>query len=800
MSVLHIKLRRDLVRARGMLAAVVAISAIGVGCLVGMMGTYLNLDRARDAFFARCQMTDFWVSLKQAPEAEVTRLGKLSGVSRLRERIVFPAMVSSAGEPKRGIDPDRPVGALVISMPDVRRAVLDDITLRQGSYFTDRRDNEAIISERFAAAHGLVPGSVIGLILGGQNRTVHVVGTAISAETTYLTPPGAVAPDPEIYGAVWIKRTYAEDVFDLHGACNSVVGSVTPGFKADPRPVMDTVADRLASYGVLSRTPIGEQLSAMTLDTEIGGLRTMGGVLPSIFLLVAALVLNVLMVRMSDQQRTVIGTLKAIGVPGRHIFAHFIAYGLVVGLLGGVLGCALGYVLAGGMTGMYRSFFNFPNLINHAHPALFTIGLLVSTGSAVLGTLYGVRRVRLLTAGEAMRPKPPESAGRIVLERWGAFWKRLGFGWQLVLRNVFRNRVRSAIGLVAAGSGSAIVFAALGMRSSLHHMVDFQFNNVVKSNYELVLHDPVEDSAIDEARRISGISDAEGRLELEGEASFGPARKQAVISGLAPGSVLTVPHDAGEQRLRIPSFGVLMPKRMSEQLGLRVGDRFVFRPSRGEQREHSVFVAGIADSAFGTQTMYTSLDFLSELVGQHNAVTSIQLRGTPDRQQRRAFFRRVRESSEVATFSDIGRQKEQLNEELIQKLGSVTYVMIGFAAVIFLGTILNGALMSLKDRRRELATFRVLGYQPREIGSMLFREIILVNMIGAALGLPLGVALLNGLSDQIANDLFRMMVHVPRINWVMSLMLAFVFTVLAYRVVYALIKRMNVLDALGVKE
>jgi len=795
-SVLNVKLRRDLIRARGMLGAVVAISAVGVACLVGMMGTYVNLEEARADFFSRCQMGDFWITLKQAPAAEVGRLDSLPGVSRLRYRITFPAMVDRIG----GVEPVRPVGALVVSMPDARRAVLDDMVMRQGSYFTDRRDNEAIVSERFARAHGLVPGDTADLILSGERRTLHVVGTAIAAEYTYLTPPGAIAPDPEIYGAFWIKRSYAEDAFDLHGACNSVVGSVSPAFKRDPRPVMNALADRLAPFGVLTRTPLGNQQSAMTLDTEIGGLRQIAFALPTIFLAVSALVLNVLMVRLSEQQRTVIGTLKALGVPGRAVFEHFVAYGLVVGLIGGVVGSGIGYLFAGMMTDMYQTFFNFPDLANRFHPDLCAFGVLVSVGSAVLGTLYGVRQILRLNVAEAMRTSPPESSHRLLLERWRALWTRLAFRWQLTLRNLLRNRVRTAIGLVAAAFGAALVFAALGMSSSLHHMIDFQFDSVIKSDYELVFHDPADISAVDEARRLPGMYDAEGTLDLEGEASFGAARKQTVISGLEPDAALIVPHDANEQRLRIPTHGVLVPNRLAGQLGLSVGDVFRFTPSRGDQHEHDVFVAGIADRGFGTQTMYATRGYLDALLGQEGAVTSVQLRGRPPDGQRDEFYARVRESPVVATFSDIGRQRGQLDHELIEKLGSMTQVMVVFAGVIFLGSILNGALMSIAERRRELATYRVLGYHPRETGAMLFREIIIVNMAGAVLGLPLGVRLLHGIAHKIANDLYRLIVHVSPQTGVLTIVLAFLFVVVAYRIAYSVVLRLNVLDALGVKE
>jgi len=121
---------------------------------------------------------------------------------------------------------------MVLSLPDRRQPVINDIVLRSGDYFSDHRPNEVIVNEKFAQAHHLGPGQTIHLVLNNRRQEMFIVGTAISSEFTYLVGPGSFVPDPIHYGVFYVKRTYAEDIFDFEGAANEVVGILAPEARA----------------------------------------------------------------------------------------------------------------------------------------------------------------------------------------------------------------------------------------------------------------------------------------------------------------------------------------------------------------------------------------------------------------------------------------------------------------------------------------------------------------------------------------------------------------------------------------
>ncbi len=792
MKVLDRKLLRDLTQSKGMLLAVAAIIAVGTGCLVGMLSTFNNLETAMRDYYARSRMADFWISLKKAPTGAIEDLEKIPGVAGIRERISFPVIVDLEGV-------DRPISGLSVSMPDTPGDVINNIVVRSGSYFTADRRNEVIVSEQFAAARKLQPGDYIHLTMNGRREKMFVVGTAISAEHVYIAPPGSLFSAPGDYGIFYIKRTFAEDTYGFQGACNDVVGLFTREGSGMSDLILEEADRILDPYGVFSTTPRRQQFSNLTLHSEMGGLKTLATSLPLIFLGVAALVLNVLMTRMAEQQRVIVGTLKALGYENGQLFSHYIKFGLVVGLVGGLGGCAVGDWLSRAMVGMYQGFFEFPHLVNHAYPSIMLLAVLISVLFAVLGTLRGVKRIVDLDPAEAMHEAMPAAGGAILLERWKTFWSRLDFWWQIVLRSLFRNRARTLIALVAALLGSAMVLLALGMNDSMSYMVDFEFDKVLLGDYTLNLRDATDSGAVKEARDLPGVTLAEPVFNVAGTFSRANRHKKGAITGLIPGSTLNVPRNADGTAVRVPPAGLLMTDRLARQLGVAEGETVTFIPVRGVKYPHKLQVSAIIKSMLGL-SVYADYSYLNRLVGEAEAVNELQLKAKQTPEETVAFFRRLKESPKLESLTVIAQSKAAIKVQMTGAMQGMAMVMILFAGVIFFGSILNGSLIAISERRREIATFRVLGYQSREIGGMFIRENMLVNLVGTVIGLPFGYWMLQGLATQYTNDAFTMPVYIRGPSWVGTIVLALIFVLVSHVFVQRAINRLHWEEALAMKE
>jgi putative ABC transport system permease protein len=791
-SVLARKLRRDLVALRGMLAAVVAIVAFGNAALYGLQATSNNLAHARDAYYAQTRLADFWIDLKKAPSSVVAELADTPGVERLYGRLDSLVIVDLPGVAT-------PISGLMVGMPEDRAGVINDVLLVAGRWLDGTRDDEVVVSKGFADARGLAPGDTLPLIVDGQRKELTLVGIGIAAEFVYLIAPGAIAPTPAEFGVFYVPQRFAEDTLGMNGAINSVVGLLTPAGQAEPDAVLQRLSQQLDPYGVFATTPLAQQASNLNLSAELAGLATMAATMPAIFLSVAALVLNVLMMRLAEQQRTIVGTLKALGYDNRSLFAHFVMIGVVAGLAGGVLGGLLGYGLGAVLTEWYKGLFTFPSLPNRLYPGLLAFSLAIALVFGVLGTLRGVQHVARLSPAEAMRPPAPPAGGRIWLERLPWLWHRVGFFWQTALRSLFRNRTRTLAGVFAAAFGTAMLVSVFGLVSSLKYMVTFELDRVMLADFTLDFRDPLDDGALLEARRLPGVTRAEPVFYVEADLRAANHHHKGVVTGITRDAVMTVPRNADGSAPPVPAHGLLMARRLAQQLQVGAGDSLWLIPTKGTREPRRVPVAGLVDSLFGLG-IYADYRWLNALVGETAAVSSVHLQTAQTPAQRAAFFAELKRLPTLLAVHDKARERASLWQSLVVKIGGMSYVIIVFAAVIFLGAILNAALIGLIERRRELATFRVLGYRPGEIGAMLLRETAVVNGLGILLGLPLGWWMLVGMNSQYRNDLYMVPSVITPAGWAWSIGLAVGFVLICQAIVQHRIDRMNWNEALSMKE
>ncbi len=792
MNILNRKLRRDLWQTKGMLAAVMLIVAIGVSCLVGMMGTSKNLELARDAYYGQCRMADFWVDLKKMPVTELDALDDLKGISEMRARIAFQVIVDLEGVKE-------PLTGTLLTLPAEPSPVINGIVMQSGTYFTSRRQDEVIVSRAFAQARNITEGDTIHLIMNGQRKALFVVGTAMSSEFVYMMPPGAIAPEPLRYGVFYVKRGFGEDVLGFHGACNSLVGTLSKAARQNSQPLFDELRHRLKPYGLFAITPLSLQASNLSLSGELNGLATIAFFMPTIFLLVAVLVLNVLMSRLAQQQRTIVGTLKALGYRNFDIFFHFIQFGVFVGAVGGLLGCLLGYWIADALTLEYRMFFDFPELDNQFYPGINLAALALALVFGVIGTLKGIRTVLRLNPAEAMRPPAPPSGGAVFLEAWTGLWRRLEFRWQIVLRNLIRNKGRTLTGIFSAAMGAALVLVTFGAMDSLQYMVDFRFNMLDHADYSLTLRNDRGTGALYEAGELPGIQWVEPVLNVPCHFQHGNHSKKGVIQGLVRNARLTTPRTVSGDPIAVPETGLFMARRLGRELGLSLGDRVRVTPTQGLQQPVALPVTGFMDSLFGL-CVYANYDYLNRQIGEAGALSELQLKGLPTEQEMRGFLRQVKSWPDLADYAETGFQRQVLQNTFVNKLGQMVYPIILFGAVIFFGAILNGSLISIIERAREIATFRVLGYQPGEIGAIFLRENMIQYGIGAFLGLPLGWWLLWGINSQYTNDMYRVPTIVEPMSWVKTVILSFIFILGAHVFVRKAIQRLHWQDALSMKE
>lgn len=792
MAPLQRKLIRDLWGRKGPLLALLVIMAIGVGAYVGTASVWQDLDGARRDYYRNQRLADFVVDLKRLPNWALAESAALPNIDALRGRVRQAVLLELPGV-------ERPIPGAAISMPQRRRPVLNDVLLRSGSWFSAEGEREAIVDHAFAEAHGLRPGDRIKALLLDRQHELLVVGIAQSPEFVYLIPPdGGFAPDPARYGVIYASEEFLRESSDLQGAWNQLVGTL---YDASPTAVANSLAllaDRLDPFGVTLTTSMRDDPSVRYLEDELVGLEVQSRVMPVLFLGVAALVLNVLLGRLVAQQRTVIGTLRALGYPAAAVTRHYLAYGFAVGLAGGVAGLAMGWWIQSAMVAMYHDFFALPGLATRLYPEVALAGLGISVLFAVAGTWKGVRGAARLAPADAMRPPPPELGGRVLLERIPALWGRLPFAGRMVLRTVFRNPFRSLVSALAAAISTALVFTALSMVDALDYLMRYEFQRVAHQDFTVALREPDAVSAEAEVVRMPNVARTEPQLAVVSDLSRGAYSKRTGVIGLPPGNRLYTPLGGDGRPLVMPDAGLVLTRKLAEILHARPGDTLRLRPLIGRRVEVEAVVAGVADSFFGLSA-YADIRYLSRLLGEAEAANAVLGRlqpGTgPD-----ALLDELKKRPTVVGIGERLRAFTLLEETFGETMGTMIGVMVLFSGTIAFGAVLNAALVALSERQREVATLRTLGYQVGQVARLFAGESLLLNGFGVLAGLFGGVGLAHLLSVAYSTELYRFPAVILPTTLMESALVVALFVVAAQLILFRMIRRLDWLAVLNVKE
>ncbi len=465
MTPLNRKLYRDLWRLRGQVLAIALVIASGIAVLAMSLTSMEALTDTALAYYERYRFADVFARVERAPAYMADRIRALPGVQSVDTRVVKSAILDMPGF-------DEPVIGQLVSVPERATPPLNQLALRSGRLPRVGHPDEAILSEPFAEAHGLGPGGRFGAVINGNRRTLTVVGIALSPEFVYTIGPGALMPDDQRFGIVWLGEEALQAAFDLQGAFNQVSVSLLRG--TDPELVIRRLDQMLARYGGVGAYARADQMSNWFLMNEIRQLESLAAILPTVFLAVAAFLTNMVLARLIAMERSEIGLLKAFGYTNATIAWHYVKFVIGVAVVGILIGWAAGYWFGLLNTRLYADFYRFPFLLFDPSPRAFIIAALVSVAAALAGTLGAVRAGVRIPPAEAMRPPSPPMFQRTRLGRSRLF-AALDQPTRILLRQIGRYPVRSLLTSLGTGMAVAVLVSSLQWLDSINHLVDVYF-------------------------------------------------------------------------------------------------------------------------------------------------------------------------------------------------------------------------------------------------------------------------------------------------------------------------------------
>ena len=721
------KLLRDLWLIKSQVLTIALVVGNGIGAFITQLSTYDSLQWSRQSYYETARFAQVFADVKRAPKAVEAQIAELPGVADVETTVVFDVTLDIP-------EVAEPVVGRMIGLADGGQPRMNRLFLRQGRFPEAGQANEVLVSEAFAKARKLKPDDRLAALLNGKREVLKIVGIVLSPEYIFSSRGGAL-PEDRSFGVFWMNRVRLASAFDMEGAFNHAVLRLAPGAS---EPAVIAALDRLLEpYGALGAHGREEQLSHKILSQEINQQKAMSRVFPTIFLGVAAFLLNVVLSRQVATQRGEIAALKALGYTDLAIAAHYLKMVLVIVVLGIVGGIALGAWLGYYMTAMYTEFFHFPQLIYRIQPWIILTGAGVSLLAAVAGALGTVRGIMRLAPAEAMRPPAPIRYRRMLLERLG-MERLLSPQVRMIVRNLERRPFRAALTAFGIACSVAVIVSGTFWRDAIDYMIATQFNAAERETAQVVFVEPVSRSVLYEIGHLPGVLQAEASRTVPVRLRAGHRSYRTAVLGLPEKAELRRLLAADLREIALPPDGVLLTDRLAQRLGVKPGDRLIVESLEGTRARREVAVTGVVDDLIG-MSAYMDIGGLNRLMSEGESISAVAV--TLDRSQAKAFYARLKEMPKVATVAIKEALLENFRETTARNVLFFTTLVTVLAAGITVGVVYNSARIALAERAWELASLRVLGFTRREVSALLLGELAIELVVAIPLGLWLGYLL-----------------------------------------------------------
>ena len=714
----------------------------GVASFVTLRSSYDSLLGTRQSYYDAYRFADLFASVKRAPVGLLDQLREIPGVTQARSRIVVGVSLDVPNL-------EEPAGGLVISMPERRDPVLNDIYLREGRYFAPGQNDEILVSEAFAEANRLSPGDRLGAVINGAREEFTIVGVALSPEYVYEIGSAAMLPDNRRFGVLWTTRGTLESAFNMKGAFNNVVFSLSRG--TDELEVIDRIDAILEPYGALGAYGRDKQTSDVFLTSELQQLQTTGTAVPMIFLGVAAFLLHIVLSRLVRTQRDQIAVLKAFGYSNFSIGLHFLGMALIAVIVGAILGLLLGMWAGSAMTDVYAQFYRFPLIRYVAGGRSLGLALLISGGSALVGALSAVRGAVTLPPAEAMRPEAPARFKPGILERLG-IGRKMPTSARMIMRSLERNPVKAFLSVLGIALSVAILIVGRYSGDAIDVLTDFQFEGAQREDATVIFTEPLPGQARFDLAALPGVMTVEPFRSVPVEFSHGHLKRQAAISGLEPGVELRRIVDMEGEEYDVPLGGVIITRQLGEFLNVGPGDTLQAEILEGERRTVPIVVNRLIEEFVGLNA-YMDADQLRTIMGERGRISGAWLLVEEGRED--DFNEALKETPAVSGTMFRKAALESFNKTIAESQGISRLVMIFFACIIAVGVLYNSARISLSERGRELASLRVLGFRKGEVTFYLLGEQAILLLLALPIGYMIGWLMVLSLVEGFASDLFR---------------------------------------------
>lgn len=748
------------------------IVALGVAFYSGLRSTAPDMKISADKIYDNSNYMDIKVqSAMGITDALIERMEEVEGVLEVEGSYSYDAIDTTTKD------------TAVVKLMSYSE-VMNVPNIVKGS--TIKADNECIVDDKYFNDQGYELGDVITVKSGTDigieyilsEKEYKIVGTFTSPMYLKSDRGSSGIGNGKINGAIYIDKSnylmpvYTEAYITVKGAKEELC--YNDKYTDIVEPVINDIEEFEKDLYVLDRDKLQEYVEFRMDSDRVG---KVGDIVPLIFFAVAALVSLTTMIRMVEEQRTQIGTLKALGYGNVTISMKYIMYGLLATVCGSIVGGIVGakvlpYVIINAYKIIYCNLTIVETPINYLHfgvaSGMALVCVLGATVAACFSTLNS-------TSAELMRPSAPKSGKRILLERIPFIWQRVSFIWKSTIRNIVRYKKKMIMTIFGISGCTALLVIGFGIKDSINTIVDVQYGELHTYNEVLTFESGISEEGMkevyDELLDMKAVKTVFGMYQAGAtfEANDGSLEGYVYVpenSGNLSEYIL-LRDKSTDSELELKDGEVVITEKMAKLLKLSVGDDVEIKLMSGEKA--NAIVGAIAEN-YVFHFIYMNGKTYEELFDTKALSTQILI-NTEEAYHDADLAEEFLQVKGVGSTNSIDTLRGTFSE-MLEGLDIIIVVIVAAAGGLAFVVLYNLNTINISERIRELATLKVLGFYDTEVSSYVFRENIVLTIIGIVVGFFMG----KGLHTTVINTVEPDMIMFGRNVFVQSYLYATLIT------------------------
>lgn len=535
-------------------------------------------------------------------------------------------------------------------------------------------------------------------------------------------------------------------------------------------------------------------------DTK--SIANIGKVFPVVFFIVAMLISLTSMTRMVEEQRTEIGTLKALGYNKFQIASKYIIYASFACIIGGILGMCVGFVtLPLIIWKMYTMMYQMTPIVLNFDCFFGGTGLVLIYACILGATGYSIRKELKEPPASLMRPKAPKMGKRVLLERINFIWKRLKFSQKVTVRNIFRYKKRVLMTIIGIMGCTSLILAGFGLKDSISSIMPRQYGKVFNYDIQVNLKSGLEDEQLEkyinqlqQKEEISKIAEVYMMsTKLSGEKVEEDAQIIVPKNNETLKDIISIIDLESQNKIELNSEEIVITDKAAQLMNVKIGDNINLKDNDGNIIQAKI--ENIAEN-YINHYVYMSKELYQKLYNEKYSTNVLLVNDNNlSTEQEEQISKEMLNANEVTSVSAMATFTDMINDTL-KSLNYVVVVLIVTAGMLAFVVLYNLSNVNISERIRELSTLKVLGFYDKEVYNYVAKETTILTAIGILLGLVGGFFLNYFIIETCEINMLRFAKVINPISYVYSILITIVFTLIVNIVTYFTLKKIDMIESL----